>query len=161
MSFQESELKLGSISEIWKYPNEWLAFCNFLDNMGHPSGSGEGLDSDNRPMKMSRYALFLKLYVDLHQLEQNNAQQSELKNLVLQIGEHEEDFFGLERCLRCLDAGQRKEILENVKKVRKNQAPAGAWVFASAYSPVLDKLNVLCGSYNEQRLVHEAKQLEN
>ena len=85
----------------------------------------------------------------------------ELKKLVLDIKNHEEDFFGTERCLYCLDAGQRKTILENVKKVKKKQAKPGSWVYEPAYSPVLDKLNHFLGSYhqwNHSKMLKEASQ---
>lgn len=58
------ELKLGSITEIWKIKSEWLKYCEFLDTM-----EPEGQDSDGHAMRLSRYALFLKLYVDLHHRE--------------------------------------------------------------------------------------------
>ena len=59
-----SELKLGSIGEIWKSREEWLKYCQYLDKM-----TPEGFDSDGLPVKLSRYAVFLKLYVELYQRE--------------------------------------------------------------------------------------------
>ena len=145
-----SELKLGSITEIWQSRNEWLKFCQFLDNTMEP----EGFDSENVPIKLSRYALFLKLYVELYHREkylqeQRTANsQEELKKMVLNIKSHEEDFFGTERCLRCIDAGVRRQVLDNLKQVKTNKKPAGAWVYQPAYSPVLDKLNSLVAVYH-------------
>ena len=76
---------------------------------------------------------------------------------VMNIKTDPEDFFGTERCLKCINSGIRKEILENVKKVKKNQAPPGYWVYQSAYSIVLDKLNVLVGSYNDLKQVQSLR----
>ena len=73
----------------------------------------------------------------------------ELKTMVLNIKQHPEDFFGLERSLSCIDAGVRKEVLTNLKKVRKNESPAGSWVYQTVYSRVLDKLNHMLGGYHQ------------
>ncbi len=74
---------------------------------------------------------------------------------VLEIKNHQEDFFGTERCLRCIDAGVRKQVLENLKKVRKNEAKPGTWVYSPAYPKVLDKLNYTLGSYHNQAIALE------
>ena len=113
-TLSKSELKLGSITEVWKSPSEWSKFCQFLDKM-----EPEGLDSEGVPIKLSRYAVFLKLYVDLYHREQYLREEvamenherfnEELKKMVLHIKGHEEDFFGTERCLGCIDAGVRKQ----------------------------------------------------
>jgi hypothetical protein len=68
---------------------------------------------------------------------------------VLDIKNHEEDFFGTERCLRCIDAGIRKKVMDNLKKVRNNEQKPGAWVYSPVYPRVLDKLNYLLGSYHK------------
>ena len=152
------DLKLGSISEIWKSGAEWTRYSQHLDTM-----EPEGIDSEGEPMKLSRYAHFLRLYVDLyHQekalIEKGDPQANQvLKKSVLDIKSDPEDFFGTERCLKCLNVGIRKQILENVKKVRRNEAQAGAWVYEPAYSPVLDKLNYLLGPYNEYKQIQELR----
>ena len=152
------ELKLGSITEIWKSGTEWTKYCQYLDTM-----EPEAIDSEGEPMKLSRYARFLKLYVDLYHQEQalrekrDPATNDTLRKSVLAIKQDPEDFFGTERCLKCINAAQRKQILENLKKVRKNEAQPGAWVYEPAYSPVLDKLNYLLGSYNEIRQFQELR----
>merc|ERR1719270_936306 len=117
----------------------------------------EGHDSEGVPIKLSRYALFLKLYVDLYQKEKHlqghgkdsKSSNEELKTMVFDVKQHPEDFFGLERSLSCIDAGVRKEVLTNLKKVKKNEEPAGSWVYQSVYSRVLDKLNHMLGGYHQ------------
>ena len=78
--------------------------------------------------------------------------------MVFKIKTHPEDFFGTERYLSCIDAGVRKDVLTNLKKIRRNESPAGAWVYRNVYSKVLDKLNYLVGGYNDLRLLHEAEE---
>ena len=57
MSHQkEDELKLGSITEVWKSRDQWLKYCQYLDSM-----TPEGYDSEGIPIKLSRYAVFLKV----------------------------------------------------------------------------------------------------
>ena len=149
---KEDDLKLGSITEVWTSREQWLKYCQYLDNM-----AAEAYDSEGVPIKLSRYALFLKLYVDLFQIEKylreqgkdTNTSNEELKTMVLNIKQHPEDFFGLERSLSCIDAGVRKEVLTNLKKVRKNESPAGSWVYRTVYSRVLDKLNHMLGGYHQ------------
>ena len=150
------ELKLGSITEIWKSGPEWAKYSAYLDTM-----EPEAIDSEGEPMKLSRYAHFLRLYVDLyHQekllIEKRDPKAKEiLKKSVLDIKSDPEDFFGVERCLKCINVGIRKQVLENVRKVKKNEVQGGAWVYEPAYSPVLDKLNYLLGPYNEYRQIQE------
>ena len=55
-SKKEDELKLGSITEVWKSRDQWLKYCQYLDSM-----TPEGHDSEGVPIKLSRYALFLKV----------------------------------------------------------------------------------------------------
>ena len=120
-------------------------------------------------MELSRYAYFLELYVNLYEQEKHlreegidddQAVNQKLKEMVMNIKTDPEDFFGTERCLKCVHSGVRKEILDNVKKVRKDQMPAGAWVYQPAYSPVLDKLNTLVGSYNEVRQIESLRNIQ-
>ena len=73
----------------------------------------------------------------------------------MHIRQHEEDFFGAERCLRCIDRAMRKEVLGNVKQVKDGKEKGGKWVYQPVYSPVLDKLNDMLGSYHQ---VHTLKQ---
>lgn len=117
----------------------------------------EGEDSEGRAMTLGRYARFLELYVRLDQAERvENKTQDELRSLVLAIKEDEEDFFGVERHLRCIDGGMRKQVLENVRRVRKGEKCGGTWVYQPAYPRVLDKLNEMLGTYNVRKEVVEA-----
>ena len=58
------DLKMGSITEVWKNSSEWNKFTNFLD-----TSEPEGYDSSGVPMKLSRYAVFLQIYVNLYYKE--------------------------------------------------------------------------------------------
>ena len=53
---KEDDLKLGSITEVWTSREQWLKYCQYLDNM-----AAEAYDSEGVPIKLSRYALFLKV----------------------------------------------------------------------------------------------------
>ena len=146
-----SDLNMGSITEVWKSTHEWKKFYTWLDH-----SPPEGLDSSNVPMKLSRYAKFLSLFVQLHCKEKELIEQgSKNANQILMdrieaIHQDPEGFFDTERCLRCIDAGVRKQVMDNLKQVRKSQADPGVWVYQPAYSPVLDKLNHLLGFYHEK-----------
>ncbi len=65
---------------------------------------------------------------------------------------HEEDFFGIERCLRCIDKGMRGQVLSNLRRVTKENVPAGTWVYQPVYPRVLDKLNEMLGHYQSQNV---------
>ena len=76
---------MGSITEVWKNSLEWQKYFDFLDNF-----TPEGTDSTGEPMKLSRYAKFLQLYVQLHykELELRKSQmknESELKQMIFAI----------------------------------------------------------------------------
>ena len=84
-----------------------------------------------------------------------DTKDEELKEFVLHIKQHDEDFFGAERCLRCIDKAARTEILKNIKLVREGKMKGGKLVYQPAYSPVLDKLNELLGSYHEAHTLRQ------
>ena len=58
----ETSLKIGSISEVWREKDRWVKFVEYLDTMS------EGEDSNGMTLSFRRYARFLELYVKLHQL---------------------------------------------------------------------------------------------
>ena len=58
---KEDDLKLGSITEVWTSREQWLKYCQYLDNM-----AAEAYDSEGVPIKLSRYALFLKVCMLLY-----------------------------------------------------------------------------------------------
>ena len=73
MSHQkEDELKLGSITEVWQSRDQWLKYCQYLDSM-----TPEGYDSEGIPIKLSRYAIFLKVSILIHTFFKKN----HIKNL--------------------------------------------------------------------------------
>ena len=95
--------------------------------------------------------------------ENEDSSIEEINAFVLYIKQHEDDFFGAERCLRCIDKAMRKQVLENVKQVRQSQGkPAadrvrgGKWVYQPVYPSVLDKLNELLGSYHETHTLSQS-----
>lgn len=141
----DTDLKMGSITEVWKNGQAWSQYVQFLDQC-----QPEGYDSANQPLKMSRYAKFLQLYVQLHyqemQLKSDPGSNDILRSLILQI--KNEGFFDVDTCLSCLDKGQRDQIIANLRNLKKSSSvKPGVWVFQPAYSPVLDKLNNMLGIY--------------
>ena len=76
----------------------------------------------------------------------------------MHMRQHEEDFFGPERCLKRINKAMRKEVLDNVKLVKQGQGKVkgGKWVYQPVYSPVLDKLNDMLGSYHEAHTLRQA-----
>ena len=73
---------------------------------------------------------------------------SVLRKLTEDIMNDPEGFFDTERCLACIDAGQRKEIIKKFRDLKKGLVKPGVWIYQPAYSPVLDKLNHLLGFYH-------------
>ena len=141
---------MGSITEIWKNTAEWEKFCHFLD-----TSEPEGYDSSGIPMKLSRYAAFLKDYVNLYyeekQISETHGDRSTLTQDILAIKAHSEGFLDVERCLKCIDTGIRSEIIQNIKLLKSGNVEAGSWIYQPVYSKVLDKLNYLLGSYHALR----------
>ncbi len=136
-------LKLGSLTETWKNQSEWSKFVS------HLAKKQERVDSLGKPLTLARYAKFLELYVKLDQAEQlGSPSEDKVRSLALEIKHDPEDFFGLERCLSCIDRGMRGQILKNVRRVEKGEVKAGTWVYQPAYPRVVDKLNDLLGDYN-------------
>ena len=68
-------------------------------------------------------------------------------------------FFDTERCLSCIDAGQRREIIKNLRDLKKGLVKPGVWIYQPAYSPVLDKLNHLLGFYHTSNFANQ-KQIQ-
>ena len=139
---------MGSITEVWKNSLEWQKYFDFLDNF-----TPEGTDSTGEPMKLSRYAKFLQLYVQLHykELELRKSQmknESELKQMIFAIKNDPEGYFDTERCIRCIDKGIRTQIMKNLADLKKGLVQPGVWIYQPAYSPVLDKLNYMLGFYH-------------
>ena len=142
-----TDLKMGSITEVWKNSLEWQKYYDFLDNF-----TPEGTDSAGEPMKLSRYAKFLQLYVQLHykELEIRKSGQNVdiLKTMIFVLKNDPEGFFDTERCLKCIDKGIRTKIMKNLSDLKKGLVEPGVWIYEPAYSPVLDKLNYMLGFYH-------------
>jgi len=135
-------------------PKQWDKFKQYLTTLK------EDEDSDGKPLTMERYAIFLELYAMLDQHYNEGASKETLEKMVDEIAEHEEDFFGRERFLRCLDSATRREILKNVKHVKAGEEKAGPLVFILIYPKIVDKLSELLGSYQNMVLEEEGKNKE-
>ena len=84
---QDTELKMGSITEVWKNGIEWQKFFDYLDKQ-----PPEGVDSSGIPLKLSRYAKFLSLYVNLHYKEvQLKSEQQKKTNVDVVLKKLTED----------------------------------------------------------------------
>ena len=133
---------VGSLGEIWTNREKWEEFKSWLGQ----KSEGE-TDSDGRPLSIERFAIFLELYVSLDQHFRSQPDSEHCLNLVLEIENHNEDFFGRERCLDCIDTGMRKSTLERIRNVREGKEKPSPAVFAIVYQRVLDRLSELLGSY--------------
>ena len=131
-------IELGRIEDVWKDENKWLEFKTFLADFD------EGYDGRRRKLCIQRYGTFLELFVRLHVAETKaDSTEDDLRNLVLSIGRHDEDFFGKQRRLKCVDGGMIEQVLLNVKAVERREKRGGKWVFQDVYAKVLDRLNLI------------------
>ena len=81
----------------------WDKFKQYLATIS------EGEDSDGQSLSMERYAIFLELYAKLDMEYNAGADKARLVQLIGEIADHEEEFLGRERCLRCVDSAMRRE----------------------------------------------------
>ena len=138
---------VGSLGEIWTNRDKWEEFKSWLRE------KSEGVtDSDGLPKSLERFATFLELYVSLDQQFRSHPDSEHCLNLVLEIENHNEDFFGRERCLDCIDAGMRKSTMERIRNVREGKEKPSPSVFAIVYQRVIDRLSDLLGSYQNHLL---------
>ncbi|XP_023334957.1 uncharacterized protein LOC111706339 isoform X2 [Eurytemora carolleeae] len=145
---------LGSVDEAWQNREKWAEFRLYL------AAIEEGRDSEDRPILADRYAIFVELYADLDAAERNDEPVSSRLNLFKQITQHDEQFFGRERCLKCLDSGKRGEVLKGIKGVNSGGAPPSTQVFIHVYPRVVDRLSELLGNY-QNSLIEKTNQAEN
>jgi len=145
---------LGSIEEVWQDRARWAEFRIYLANIN------ENNDSDDRPILADRYAVFLELYADLDAAERRNAATPEKLVLFNKIHQHDEMFFGRERCLKCIDAGKRSQVLKDIKSVKNKEKEPGTIILANVYSRVIDKLGELLGNY-QNSLIEKINMAEN
>ena len=105
---------------------------------------------------MERYAIFLELYIRLDTEYNNKAVKNTMAKLIEEIADHEEEFLGRERCLRCVDSAMRREVLENIKIAKIGGEEVGPTVFKLIYPRVVDKLGEMLGNY--QNILLEGEQ---
>ena len=117
----------------------------------------EGEDSEGNPLSMVRYATFLDLYARLDLEYNSGAHRDRLVQLVDEIAEHEEQFLGRERCLRCIDSGMRREVLNNIKMAKASSEKAGPTVFILIYPRVVEKLEEILGNYQNMLMEEDQK----
>jgi len=131
---------------------QWDKFKQYLATLQ------EDVDSDGQPLSIERYAIFLELYAMLDKLYNEGAANERLVEMVEEIAHHEEEFFGRERFLRCLDSGTRKEILRKIKDVKSGNEKAGPMVFIIIFPKIVDKLSEQLGNY--QSIVLEEEEVK-
>merc|ERR1711874_686526 len=99
--------------------------------------------------------IFLELYARLDKEHREGRDKTRLMEMVSEISEHEEKFLDRERCLRCVDAGARREVLNNIKSVKAGEVEPGPAVFILLYPKIVDKLGELLGNYQNVVLEEE------
>eukprot|EP00092_Neocalanus_flemingeri_P048195 GFUD01054922.1.p1 GENE.GFUD01054922.1~~GFUD01054922.1.p1 ORF type:complete len:228 (+),score=105.18 GFUD01054922.1:172-855(+) len=140
---------LTSLSEVWSMPQQWDKFKQYLATIS------EGEDSEGQPLIMVRYATFLEMYARLDMEYRRGVSREMLVQLVTDMMEHEEQFLGRERCLKCIDTGMRREVLETVKNVKTGNEEAGPRVFIVIYPRVVDRLEEMLGNYQNMVMGQE------
>ena len=132
-------------------PEQWGKFKEYLATIN------EGEDSEGNPLSMMRYATFLDLYARLDMEYNSSTHSDRLVQLVDQIAEHDEQFLGRERCLRCIDSGMRREVLNNIKMAKACSENAGPTVFILIYPRVVEKLEEMLGNYQNMLMDEDQK----
>ena len=123
---------LGSLEEVWSSPKEWSRFKAYLAKIS------EGQSSEGQELSLDRYSKFLECFANL-----DMGEIEERRKLVIYM----KTFFDREQCLRCVDGGMRKEVLERIKSVDSGQQEPGRWVFNVVYPRVVDMLTQQLGNY--------------
>ena len=129
-------------------PKQWGKFKQYFCTLN------EGEDSEGNSLLMVRYATFLEMYA---RLDNSGTNRDRLVQLVDQIAEHDEQFLGRERCLRCIDSGMRREVLNNIKMAKAGSEKAGPTVFILIYPRVVEKLEEMLGNYQNMLMEEEKK----
>ena len=132
-------------------PEQWAQFKDYLATLN------EGEDSEGNPLSMVRYATFLELYARLDLEYNSGAHTDRLLQMVDEIAEHDEQFLGRERCLRCVDSGMRREVLNNIKMTKAGSEKAGPTVFILIYPRVVEKLEEMLGNYQNMLIEEDQK----
>lgn len=132
-------------------PEQWGKFKEYLATIK------EGQDSEGNTLSMVRYATFLDLYSKLDLEYNGGAHSDRLLQMVDEIADHDEQFLGRERCLRCIDSGMRREVLNNIKMAKASSEKAGPTVFILIYPRVVEKLEDMLGNYQNVLLEKDQK----
>ena len=77
--------------------------------------------------------------------------------MVEETADHREGFLDRERCLKCVDSGMRKEVLEWIKNVKHGKDEPGPKVFILIYTRVVDRLGEMLGSYQNMLIRQNRK----
>ena len=125
-------------------PEQWGKFKGYLKTLI------EGKDSEGNTLSMVRYARL--------DMEYNSGTHSDrLLQMVDEIAEHDEEFLGRERCLKCIDSGMRREVLNNIKMAKACTLNAGPTVFILLYPRVVEKLEEMLGNYQNMLMDEDQK----
>ena len=132
-------------------PEQWEKFKQYLAIIN------EGEDSEGNSLSMVRYATFLEMYARLYMEYNSGTHSDRLVQLVDEIAEYEEQFLGRERCLKCIDSGTRREVLNNIKMAKACSENAGPTVFILLYPRVVEKLEEMLGNYQNMLMDEDQK----
>jgi hypothetical protein len=97
---------------VWSLPKQWDKYKQYLATIR------EGEDSEGQPLTMVRYTMFLEMYARLDMEYRRGAGRDKLVQMVKEIADYREGFLDRERCLKYVDSGMRKEVLEMIKNVK-------------------------------------------
>ena len=131
------------LGDIWKNKEKWSEFKTWTRDKCEP----EGEDSDGVLLTLDRYLVFLELYVALDSEFRRNPRSENCMNSFLALVNHEEKFFGVERCLKCIDLEMRQDVIKDIKKVKKGDLTPSPEIFYKVYHKVNDKVLELLGAY--------------
>jgi len=99
--------------------------------------------------------MFLEMYARLDMEYRRGAGRDKLVQMVKEIADHREGFLDRERCLKCVDSGMRKKVLERIKNVKNGGDEPGPKVFILLYPRVVDKLGEMLGNYQNMIIMQD------
>ena len=136
---------------MWSLPQQWDKYKQYLATIR------EGEDSEGQPLTMVRYAMFLEMYARLDMEYRRGAGKDKLMQMMKEIADHREGFIDMVRCLKCVDSGMRKEVLERIKNVKHGNDKPGPKVITLLYPRVVDRLGEMLGSYQNMLIRQNRK----
>ena len=147
----------SGLGSVWTDKSKWAQFKSWLREQN------EGEDDCGMPLSLDRYALFLELYIAFDSNFRSDLKGENVMLSFMNIVNHEEKFFGNFRCLKCLDAGDRKLIIKSVKQVKNGTLEPNPTVFEIVYQKVFDKLLNLLGGFQNKVILSlsDSKSLKN